>query len=84
MVHEGHRVGCGSGGGVVTVKPQHVGDVIIPNTHNQNHAAAAECVAHSSKSALGPESVGVAEERLLVGTEVVGNRVMSCGHWLSH
>ncbi len=49
--------------------------MIIPNTHDQSHAGA-ESIAHSSKSALGCESVGIIEERLLVGTEVVGNRVV--------
>lgn len=56
------------------VEPESVGRMVIPDAHDEDHAAL-ERLAHASNTTLGLEVVLVTEERLLSITEVVRDGV---------
>lgn len=68
--------GGGSGGRVVGVEPQHVGCVVVPQAHDEDHASL-ERSGHGGESTLGLEHVVVTEGSLLGRAEGVGDRVDS-------
>lgn len=61
--------------GVAAVQPQHVGGVVVPNAHNQNHAVV-EGPAHSLEAALGSEVVSITEGGFSIDAELVGDRIV--------
>lgn len=61
-------------GGVGAVQPEHVGSVVIPETHDQDHAVG-ETGAHAGHTTVLAEVVGVTEGGLLRVAEGVGDRV---------
>ena len=65
--------GCASGR-VVAVEPEHVGRVVIPQGHDEDHALG-ERSAHALQAAVLGEDVLVLEQALLGGAVVVGDGV---------
>lgn len=66
--------------GIVTVEPQHLRCVVIPNTHDQDHSFL-KGITHSGETSVSGEGVGVTDNVLLVSAELVGNRVVSSQSW---
>ena len=65
----------GSGiGGVVAIQPEHVGVVVIPQAHNENHTLL-QALAHARHTAVLGEDVLVAEGSLLGSAKVSGDGV---------
>ena len=68
----------GVGGGLVerigAVEPQHVGRIVVPDGHNQDHSLG-EGTAHLGHTTEAGKDVGVAEGGLLSGAELVAERV---------
>jgi len=56
-------------GGVVAVKPEHAGGVVVPNTEGQNHTDV-HCLGDTSQTAMWSEAVTIAEGSL--GSAAVG------------
>ena len=68
------------GGGVLVervagVEPEHVGRMVIPDGHDQDHTGT-HSSAHWAESTLGLEVVNITEGNLLVGAERGGDRVV--------
>lgn len=53
----------------------HVGLVVVPQRHDEDHAAVCEGITHSLHATFRGKGIGVAEDRLLVLAEGVGDRV---------
>lgn len=66
--------GAGLVGRVGGVEPEHVGVVVIPDGHDENHTLG-ESLAHLRKTALLSKNVLIAESLLLGGTVVCGDGV---------
>ena len=68
------RLGRISSGRVVAIKPKHVCGVIIPDTHDEYHTIG-KGFAHVRETTVRSEGIGIAEGRLLLGTEVSSDGV---------
>ena len=65
----------GRGGGVGGVEPEGVGRVVVPERHDEDHTSL-HGSAHLSKTSLGLEVVGVAEDGLLSSAPAVADVVL--------
>jgi len=72
------RVSGRGGGGVSAIEPEHVGGMVVPDTHDEDHTGT-HGFTHGCKATLGLEVVGVTEGGLLVSAEVFSDGVV-CGH----
>jgi hypothetical protein len=60
---------------IVTIKPEHVRGIVVPDTQNENHSVS-QGAAHLGQATLLSKHVAVLEYRLLVGAELVRDRVI--------
>jgi hypothetical protein len=67
-------LGCVAGGGVGGVEPEHLRGVVVPNGEDENHTLS-QSLRHRAHTTMSLEGVGVTEEGLLGGAEVVGDGV---------